>query len=246
MTARAANGFTSECDLCSVFLGAVDQKCWTPYAETAGWDILLVRKADGFQIGIQAKLRLTAQLFAQAVESGAPWSAAIRGPDCRAILVPIGQAMHWAAIADYIGLTIISVWSVQERYQSRRFAPDLPKFGASHEERRWFEYAPVRRENLPSYVPDVPAGAPAPLQLTEWKISAIKILITIERRGFVTRADFKHHGIDYRRWTARGAEWLTLDAEGYKPGRYCPDFRRQHPDAYAKIAADAERWMLPA
>ena len=53
--------FRSEADLCAAFLAALERehaKKWMAYAETAGWDILLVRLKDGFQIGIQAKLAL--------------------------------------------------------------------------------------------------------------------------------------------------------------------------------------------
>jgi hypothetical protein len=49
---------------------------------------------------------------------------------------------------------------------------------------------------LPSYAPDVIAGAFAPVRLTPWKIKALKIAAPIELR---TRADFKHLGLDPRR-----------------------------------------------
>jgi hypothetical protein len=72
----------------------------------------------------------------------------------------------------------------------------------------WFEMAPIRRHDLPEYVPDVAAGSSSPIQLTKWKIAAIKIAITLERRGYVTRLDFKKQGIDHRRWLAVGTNWL--------------------------------------
>ena len=53
---------------------------WTSYAETAGWDILLVRKTDGFQIGIQAKLKITPFVMAQCLDEY-PWSVDRPRPD---------------------------------------------------------------------------------------------------------------------------------------------------------------------
>ena len=38
--------FASEVDLCARFLKALPED-WIAYNETAGWDILLVRSADG-------------------------------------------------------------------------------------------------------------------------------------------------------------------------------------------------------
>ena len=59
--------FASEADLCAAFLAwaartAPGVAC---YAEWAGWDILLVYP-EGFQLGIQAKLRLNAEVIGQA------------------------------------------------------------------------------------------------------------------------------------------------------------------------------------
>ena len=51
--------FKTEADLCTAFARCVDKRDWIIFNETAGWDILLVRKADGFQIGIEAKLKLS-------------------------------------------------------------------------------------------------------------------------------------------------------------------------------------------
>lgn len=53
--------FKTEADLCAAFIASIDSR-WTPYAETAGWDILLVRHADGFQIGIQAKQKMNTEV----------------------------------------------------------------------------------------------------------------------------------------------------------------------------------------
>jgi hypothetical protein len=93
--------------------------------------------------------------------------------------------------------------------------------------------------------PNVAAGSPAPIQLTEWKIAAIKIAITLEIRGHLTRADFKHLRIDHRRWLAPGNDWLRAENGKWVRDRM-PNFRAQHPRVYEEIKAEAAKWMKPA
>lgn len=235
--------FAKESELCAAFLALLPEN-WTPYAETAGWDILLVRKADGAQIGIEAKLRLNAEVLSQALEE---WCfGESPGPDYRAVLVPYDDAGGFYRIADYVGVTVIRVGrDVPGRRDVPRFCfePKLPsgKREDGWQERGWHEWSPVNRHKLPEYVPDVAAGASAPLQLTEWKIGALKIAYILERRGYVTRDDFRSVGIDHRRWMAPWPGWLVSDERGWVRGSM-PDFKAQHPIVFEKIAADAERW----
>jgi hypothetical protein len=242
--AKAKPPFATEAELCARFLSAIDKKEWTAYSETAGWDILLSRNADGFQIGIEAKLKFNALVLNQALENS-EWSVCNNGPDCRAVLVPRGEANNLGRIADYIGIVVIGV--SLDTYDAvkwfPRFSPDLPRLDGSWYTNRWPEWAPHTRHTLPEYVPDVEAGKPSPLQLTKWKIAAIKIAVTLDKRGFVTRHDFKVHGIDHRRWITKGAEWLVNNAAGYVKGPRFPDFRAQHPVNYAQIEANAAKWM---
>lgn len=235
--------FSSEADMCADFISAVGKE-WTAYAETCGWDILLSRNSDGFQIGIQAKLKLNAQVIAQAIERNRGWSAEQPGPDYRAVLVPFDRTGHFEAIAAYIGITIIRVRPRQDRY-GPRFYPKLPAGTHAYFD-AWHEQITLRRHPLPEYIPDVRAGASAPLRLTPWKIAGIKIAVTLEIRGFVTRADFKAHGIDHRRWIAAGEGWLQPGNGGYVAGPRMPDFKTMHPRVYEEITADAEKWMPAA
>ncbi len=242
--------FKTEAELCARFLSEIP-KGWTPYCETAGWDILLVRDADGFQIGIQAKLRFTAQALAQCLDDD--YSHADQpGPDCRAVLVPVdGVQDHLSRIAAYVGVTMITCRPSRDKFGGRYFrpfSPDLPKIDADlawHSARDWHELAPARRCELPEYVPDVVAGAAAPVQLTAWKIKAIKIAVTLEIRGFVTRKDFSHHKLDHRRWLAAEPKWLVLEKGAFIAGPGLPRFKAQHPRVYEEIKADAAKW-LPA
>ena len=232
--------FPTEADLCARFLSKIEPG-WTPYAETAGWDILLVRGADGFQVGVEAKLKMNLEVINQALEDHGHWSVTAPGPDCRAVLVP--DTEHgFEKIAAYIGITIIRV--SQDHGQSRwstAYAPDLPKMKDTGWYDDWHQWCPAKRHKLPEYIPDVAAGVPSPIQLTPWKISAIKIAVTLEQRGYVTRDDFKEHKIDHRRWLAPNS-WLRVENGRYIAGRM-PDFKSQHPDVYKQITADAAKWM---
>ncbi len=66
--------FKTEAELCAAFIEYAQRgEAWTAYAETCGWDILLVRKADGFQIGIQAKLNYNMKVLSQCLETWHNW-----------------------------------------------------------------------------------------------------------------------------------------------------------------------------
>lgn len=230
--------FHTEAALCAAFIGAVGEE-WTPYAETAGWDILLVRKLDGSQIGIQAKLKLNADVVSQAIEDD--WGERIAGPhpDYRAVLVPYVGAGGFDRICDHLGVTVIRVYGEGEkRHFFRPNLPDDPK--NPYTCRHWHETATVQRHRLPEYVPDVAAGAASPLQLTDWKIKAMKLAITLELRGHLTRRDFAHHRVDHRRWLTQG--WLKVEEGRYVSDAF-PDFKRQHPIVYDQIKDDAPKWL---
>lgn len=229
--------FATEVDLCARFIDGVDQDQWIVLAETASWDILLVRREDGFQIGIQAKLKLNLKVIEQCIEC-CYTSPITPGPDCRAILVPSSES-GFDNLTAYIGLTVIRVRE-KAAYISHIFDPQLPTIKDRGWRQQWHEWCPTVRHKLPEYVPDVPAGAPAPTQLTDWKIKAMKIAILLERRGYVTRADFKAIGIDHRRWL-RPASWLLVEDGRYVRG-HMPNFKAQHPVVWEQIAADFEKW----
>lgn len=239
--ARKPVPFTKEADLCAAFAAAIGDK-WIAFNETAGYDILLVRKADGFQIGIQAKLKLNTFVLAQALEQ---YSFDAPGPDCRAIMVPWSEvSVGLSYLCAYIGVTIIRVdGSKETRARSSAFSPELPVLSGRWSDREWYEWAPSARCPLPEYVPDVPAGARAPLQLTPWKINALKIAVLLETRGFVTRKDFAHLRLDHRRWIARENRWLKVVDGGFVPGDRLPNFKAQHPVVFEQIKADAIKWM---
>lgn len=239
MKQKKQSMFAAEADLCAAFIAALPRG-WTAFAETANWDILLVRDEDGFQIGVQAKLRLNVEVLDQALEESGRYHAERPGPDCRAVLVPADAPGRLGRICAYAGLTVITVSASDRRTRRPEFYPRLPKRDDWSDD--WHELAPARRHALPEYVPDVRAGSSAPLQLTEWKIKALKIVALIEEYGIISRRDFAHLRLDHRRWLAAG--WLRVTKEGYVADAP-PDFKAQHPIVYQQIKADIDKWCPP-
>jgi hypothetical protein len=237
-----AETFAKESDLCATFIAALPKE-WTAYAETAGFDIVLVR-SDGFQIGVEAKLKLNAEVILQAAEGTmGHWSADMPGPDCRAVLVPMGCNQSLSPLLRYLHITCIECKFGEISRHDSRFQPYLPVPKQDWHTEQWYELAPARRLVLPDYVPDVVAGASGPSALTPWKVKAIRIVITLERRGFITRDDFKHFQIDMSRWTQGG--WIEKHADGGWVAGALPNFRHQHPINFGQIEADYEKWKRP-
>ncbi|MBN9463453.1 MAG: hypothetical protein J0H00_19760 [Burkholderiales bacterium] len=227
--------FATEADLCVAFISRITQdRTWTAYAETAGWDILLVA-GDGTQIGVQAKLRFNLKVLVQSLPDG--WEAVQEeGPDFRSILIPSADATA-VSICEALGLGVFD-WN---RYGGFRPEIDLRFL------RAWHYWNPGRRHPLPAFVPDVAAGASSPVQLTRWKIAALRIVARLELRGYITRSDFRGIGIDIRTWIGpRG--WLRAQV-GDAPGRFVaadlPPFSAQHPVVYPQVLEE-ERSRLAA
>jgi hypothetical protein len=235
--------FATEAELCAAFIKALPQE-WTAYPETGGFDILLSRNSDGFQIGVEAKLRLNAKVICQAAEYSGYHHVASAGPDCRAVLIPDGVSMDMAGICLLIGITVINMYAPSKWRGGYDFNPLLPKPDDSYWSERWHERCPAKRVELPDWVPDVTAGSSAPVALTDWKVRAIKIAITLAKRGYVTRQDFAFFKISMSRWTQQG--WLKQDGRGgWINGPYMPDFRAQHPVNFPQIEADFDKWQNP-
>lgn len=249
MRRRLAPTFESEADLCSTFIVKVEQQpwnkqiigTWTCYAETEGWDILMVRDEDGCQIGIEAKLDLNIAVIVQAIKDSPGHSQV--GPDFRAVLIPAERMNHdLSPICHGLGITVITIPYDPEKYW--HFHPHPPALEMKYDELRdWHPCIPMKRHRLPEYVPDVIAGASAPVQLSRWKIAALKLCVLLED-GPVNRADFKALGLSPTRWISRDG-WLTPTSEGWVRGSRMPDFPAQHPSVYAEIKADREKWSFP-
>lgn len=241
--------FEKELHLCAAFIEALPEG-WTAYPETADFDILLVH-ASGYQVGVEAKLRLNAKVIEQIIPSTASdfGFREERGPDFRAVLVPEGAAGGLSKVCAAIGITVIQCCHPSDKspyVRREEFRPRLPKQDPkwNWDDKHWHDWCPLKRCCVPEYVPDVSAGASAPATLSVWKIGAIKLVVLLERRGYLTRADFKHFDVSMTRWTAPWSGWLS---KGETRGRWLrgpalPDFRAQHPVNFGEIEADFAKW----
>lgn len=229
-----ADIFKSEAELCSAFIAWASREGWRCYPETAGFDILAVTP-EGWQIGIEAKLRMNLKVISQAL----PRYGAEIGPDHRAVLVP-GMNSDLRELCGYLG---IEIFYCMTRSTDRRGLPHDFARAAQWRRHAMFDWNPRQRCEVPEYMPDVPAGVPSPTQLTPWKIAALKVLARLEISGWITRKEISIFGIDARRWTS-GDGWLVpLDGDPKRGGRWkrgdrCPKFDQQHPDVYAQIKAE--------
>lgn len=238
--------FSTEAELVAAFCECLDRKWWrtnpshapkwVQYHETAGWDLLLAHPESGEQVGIEAKLTLNAKVLDQALPGR--W-ADDAGPDYRAVLVPEdGLQNHFANLAKHLGIVVITMRRKNGRFD---YGPSLPDGEWSR--RDWPHWCPARRCKLPDYIPDVTGGHAAPVALTEWKIKAIKLLILLDRRGFVTRKDMKALSISPTRWTDHWHGFLTSGTHGgYVRCSRTPDLKAQHPTNWAEIEADFDTW----
>ena len=228
----------TEAEMVASFVAAVNRrrdKDWTVYAETCGWDLLLVHR-DGYQLGLEAKLSLNAKVIDQALSGTSRYSHDI-GPDYRGVVVPNDKIqLHLGAICRHIGIGIIAI------SDKSWWSPDLPDEKWSHNE--WPNWCVSKRCTLPDYVPDVAGGHAAPVKLTTWKIKAIKLAIVLDKRGYVTRADMKALDLSPRRWTDFYNGLLARDETGkrFVKSSRTPDFRSQHPTNYAEIEQDFPKW----
>lgn len=248
--------WASEADLCAAFAETVPTG-WTIYNETAGWDMVLVH-GSGFQIGVEAKLRLNAKVLTQAADVSS-WRE--EGPDCRAVLVG-KRNPDFATLASLLGITVIEVlrqragiWSANtNRGKVWESSPELPNDTALDDHtiwgarNHWQDMPSARRLHLPDYVPDVRAGVSGPLLLSDWKIRAIKLCVVMAKRGYVTAADFKALRLSSSIWTQ--SHWLIkAETRGrWIPGSRWPEatFRSSHPDVFPQIEADFSKWASAA
>lgn len=243
---KQAVPFATEKELVSAFLEWLTAAGpeWVAYPETAGWDLLLVHRENGLQLGIEAKLALNAKVLCQALDgSNSIWNTV--GPDFRAALVPLaGLQLHFGAICQHLGLAVLALqarapgscgggrWSLSQPLPNR----NGETYGG------WWPWCPERRCALPDYRPDVVGGVPAPVQLTDWKIQAIKLLIILDRRGVVDRSHLRALRLSPTRWTARNHGYLTPGRGGYVRCDRTPDLKKIHPVNYAEIEADFDKW----
>lgn len=213
--------FKTEAALCAAFIEWAKPQGVTCYAEWWGWDILVVYP-DGLQLGIQAKLRLNAEVIGQALPSHYGWDCEGPGPEFRAVLVP--EPSPLAGLAAMLGLVVFRHYA-----WDRSFEPDL----RAHARDPWLDWNPARRLDLPPVATDSVAGSPCPVTLTHWKLAALDVLAELALKGAITTKRMREIGVHPGRWTTY--RWLEpAETRGqWVRGAKCPPFDEQHPTAYA-------------
>lgn len=192
----------TEADLCARFVAACPG--WTVYAETAGWDVLLVRR--GIQVGVQAKLVANEHLLLQAMPNMGSRRHNAFGPHYRLVLVGRWPGRtdsarranrgRWCGLAQHLRLL---VGRPPENKWQTWFGGDHPSLNLTvdYEWRdepvkiwwRWYRWRTGKPETLPIVVPQVPAGVPCPEKVTPWSIAAVLLERRCLERGHVTVAD---------------------------------------------------------
>lgn len=213
----------SEAELCRRFIAYAEPQGWKAYAETGGWDIVLVK--DGVQIGVQAKLRFNATLMRQLL----PGNHGRRGPNYIAALLPnsdsdVSQVLEQCGVIYFYPHN-----NMQWDDRITQYAPlDL---GLQYRPQWDFE----EQIELPEYLPDVPAGDSAPVQLTPWKVGALRLFAMIEHQGFATKNDMDRILVNPRFFVQ--SEWIAYDrhAKRYIKGPKEPRAVKQHPQVYQQI-----------
>jgi hypothetical protein len=239
----------TEAELCDRFAVLAREDGWTVYPETGGWDLLLVasdqprefgrddmewfRVETGTQIGIEAKKRPNFPVISQALKYWS-WTETTEGPDYRAVLVP-EQIDGFAEVALACGIGVYDLRDLEARSEYNGRRKKRVTIG------RMKPWPYMRRCWLPESVPNLPAGVPAPRQMTRWKEAAMKVCETLRQRGYLTSSDFRLNGISVSTWVDR---WIVstgekVDVNGTKLIRYEPKPGAVLPDGMAIGDGDA-------
>jgi hypothetical protein len=240
-----APDFETEAALCAAFIAWIQKnaecgrsgfegaKC---YSEWCGWDILLVLE-DGAQVGIQAKLRLNADVIGQAMQGVNDHWFVDDGPDYRAVLVPVSRG-PLKELAALLGLVVFYPESYFARLGPGAFHPGLD----SGWRRLMVDWNPDRRLKLPPVATDSVAGEPCPVSLTDWKLGALAVLAELEVKGAITTKRMQELKVSPSRWLS--GRWLVpvSGARGlWVRGDKCPTFDLQHPTAFAAALLKARQ-----
>lgn len=228
--------YKTEAALCAAFAEVVKAAGWKVYNETAGWDQLLVND-KGEQAGVQAKLRCNVDVIYQALQRSHI------GPDWHCVLV--GSRNHGFNDVCFACKVMVFSPDYDRRFRLDRLPGGRRSFLTDTTLGLWesMRWNPEQRHTLPAYLPDVPAGVPCPVQLTEWKIKAIRLCTLLRINGVLTRADFKAHGVNSQRWFIGKTRWLE-NVHGKRgvyrvvAGAKLPD--EAHPEVAAQIRAEID------
>lgn len=235
-----------EADLCRLFIRDFGRFTnWTCYPEAGGFDILAVHE-DGRQIGIEAKLSLNAKVAEQILPHPRDAFACKAGPDYRLVIVSkiTTASAGIARMLEMLGIRVMAPrlarlsmhgdeFTFGEMYELLEACGRKSAYGYPY----LHDWNPERRCAVPSVLEALPAGVPAPVQITPWKESALRVIALMRRQGFITVKQIADFGLGVTVWTQPvGAKpaWLK---KGSVRGTWLetenmPAFDKQHPALY--------------
>lgn len=182
----------TEAVLCAEFTARARVSGWEVYAETGGWDLLLVwlgtaacdslddsppDLSPGDQWGIQAKLRASYAVLEQALP---PYRATRQAPNFRGVLIPAVPS-GFMRVCDALRLTVATP------HAGPVMAP-------------LWRWPSADRHTLPPIVPTFAGGHPSPSKLSPWRVGALRLMSRLRAGETVMRSDFRRAGIDHRRF----------------------------------------------
>lgn len=237
---------TRETDLCALFIRDFGKlPGWTCYPEAAGFDILAVHD-DGRQIGIEAKLSLNAKVALQVLPGTRDDFNGKAGPDYRLVIVSkITDASE--GIARMLGMLGVRVLvpnltrlsALGEEYSFGDLYSLLEAKGraSSYGYEYMFDWNPETRCQVPVVLQDLPAGVPAPVKLTPWKETAVKVVALMRKQGFITARQIAALGLGTTVWTQPNGMKRPWLKKGAVRGQWVetedmPPFDKQHPALY--------------
>ncbi len=193
----------TERHLCDRLRAVSQQLGWKAYPEVSGWDLLLVLES-GEQVGVQAKLRATLEVLAQAARprERAP------GPDIRLVLIP--SFPTWNGRRDFLDVAQAARLAVTTALDLNAGA--APFLETLRDAPRWNRTASLW---LPPLT-DLPAGVPAPRTISKWRCEAAKLCVELRAGGTITARDFAARGLGSM------TSWRSALARipGTRPARY--------------------------
>lgn len=183
----------SESELCQSLIDACRAQGWACYAETFGFDILLVSPA-GTRLGIEAKLQPNAKVIDQAREHTRRNKKAAHYV---VVVVPhAAPRFYQACNALNIGVLVLEPGVAQvDILKGLSLATDC------------VARSTVTLKPLPAVCVDMPAGVPSPRSITPWKLAAVRFCMDHLGSDAITAAMFVAAGLDHRRWVK--SKWLV-------------------------------------
>lgn len=227
--------YASEAELCEQLVGAARAHGFQAFPETADFDVLLVAGsratgfAEGEQVGVQAKLHPNLAVLHQTLLA----QRRPTRPGLFAVLVP-DASDAFRDVARELKVTVLT--GIRLSDPRERFPLTRPV---------WYRVPTAK----PCWVPEcevegMAAGTSAPLQLTPWKMKAVKLAMRGAMRGYLTRRDFAEHDVSIQRWIKMG--WIVaydyVVENGRRVARYVLNDDKNPPHLrYHEVACALEK-----